>query len=387
MPEEPIQVLAADSPAPPSLRRHSRSLRLGLIGTAVLISGLSVGLLPKPAVETAVTDASLAPPVPATTFVVDNDLMVGVVAQDRGQIAGLSSFDGYDSLAGPAAGPDGAWWVIAGRDADAVVLRSENEIDWSASSTIKAAAESSLQFGDLIAAEGGLVAIGYELVPVGGVKLNRLYSWHSSDGLTWSKERIDEGLEFNNMGLVESGDTMLATFTDRDGIHRLWRRTTTDHWMEIHLGLPSAQKVIQAPQGGFMVSNDEGGVLTSAFGVIWKRNGAIDPGFYSQWGDRAVALAHNAILVMDAADVDVIELPDDLRSCEIEGGRRDLVAVCIRPGSEHSDIYVSSDGLHWFRGQAPILGTDLVVEGSTASGVLISVIDENGLRSVIRASR
>ena len=388
--EQPIQVLETERV--PVLRREpprSSGIRLALVGTALVAVVIGLGLLPEAAPPISGVEATLPAPAVATTLVDNDRLLVGIVGPDRWAPEPVPSLNGFTALAGPAQTADGTWWMIGNAGTRAVSLSSEDGAEWELRTSIES--ESALQFGDLISVRGELVAIGYELVAVNGAQVHRLEAWRSTGGTVWESELLDDGLAFNDMGLVTDGDNVVATVTDHLGISHLFRTTATDPWGEIHLGLPTSREVIRAPQGGFMVSSDDGDVLTSAYGAIWQRNGAIEPGFYSSWGHRVIGVATEAadpsLLVIDADNSQVIQLPDELAGCEVQGGPRDLVAFCERPTEDRFDIYISNDGLIWSRADTDMPTHDLIYEGAMQTGFLLSTPDAAGNRLVIRTGR
>lgn len=388
--EQPIQLLETERASamraePP----RGRWLRLSLVAVALVTVGIGLGLLPDAAPPMSEVDTTLPAPAAATTVADVNRVLVGIVGPDRWSPEPVPTLNGFTALAGPAQTADGTWWMIGNAGTRAVILSSEDGAEWQLGATIES--ESALQFGDLISVRGELVAIGYQLVIVNGVHINRLQAWRSADGIVWNGELIDDGLAFNDMRLVADGDNLVATFSDRSGTSRLFRTTATDPWWEIHLGLPTSREVIRAPQGGFMVSADDGDVLTSAYGVIWRRNGAIEPGFYSSWGHRVIGVATEAeepsLQVIDADNSQVIQLPDELAGCEVQGGPRDLLAICERRTEDRFDIYISNDGLIWSRADTDMPTHDLIYEGAMQTGFLLSTPDAEGHRLVIRTGR
>ncbi len=324
---------------------------------------------------------------------------VGVIGVDTFPLQFEPSLEGYKSLAGPAYS-NGAWWMIGNAEQPAI-LSSLDGVEWTFASNFPTDEGRFVEIHDLIASDGVLIAVGPEGTrDVAGDFVEQIQVWRSADAVTvqpsdvqtrpWIPEVVAAGLTFTNSRVVANGHNLVVTASDAIGHDRLYHSSSFTIWEEISITFSTDEGILLAPEGGLMLSTAEGAVLTSAFGVNWSRTQAIDRGFYSQWRDRVVGThtqgGQPLMRVMDEDDVELTELPQALEGCRIHGGLTGLLAICPNASGNAFNLFLSEDGLTWIRSQSAIFTDELIYEGDTDRGFLVSAAGIDGNLLVARAS-
>jgi hypothetical protein len=384
-----IEVLELDRTVPQELpaERQAVSKWWAVIGLGVAIA-LGIILLPQPAPERIPADDSLPSLAVPTTLPASEEIRTGVVGENTFPTHFVPSLGGYTYIAGPAF-HEGLWWVVAQRDRP-MVLASTDGVEWQEQRQLPTDGGLTA-IEDLIGTRGALLAVGVE---DGATKV-----WRSADGITWIPEVVATEPVLSNTRIAAFGHNLVVTGTRASSIYvgtsdeqyRLYHSSFFTQWEEVPVDFSLAAGIVLAPEGGFVLNSGEDGlVFTSAYGGIWHRNQAFHPGNYSQWGDRLLRqhtrAGEPAITVLGVDDRSTLILPEEFESCEYEGALTGMLAMCANESrSAGFDLYLSEDGSVWSKAEAALLTDNLVYEGFTDRGFLLSMTGPDGTLTVTRA--
>ena len=267
---------------------------------------------------------------------------VAFVSLDRFATQRASGLDGFRQLSNTVAFDD-SWWLVAQETVpspQAALMRSEDGTVWEEVATIPAAAGAELDISRLASIKDALVALGTEGVPVGPdffrTVAGELKLWrYSPDGVVIPEVVAAEpDRVFRYPSLATSGDVVLVqaeshhlqpfdranefdpalrsqirngTFNlsrDRGRLSgdqrrdfglpafrlpsdpdldtsRIFRSSSSGEWEEVDFDLDFVGQIVRAPEGGFLVTSNQGMTYTSALGTSWKRNPRSDIGYYA----------------------------------------------------------------------------------------------------------
>ncbi|CAN5722151.1 hypothetical protein BH18ACT6_BH18ACT6_02980 [soil metagenome] len=379
----------------PEMRPEQSDLRAGagrhvitIVGLAVVV-GLGLMLLPDPAPLDTDLEGALPAPVVATNLPPPEPAAIGLIGLDSFPLQFEPSLEGYVRLAGPAFG-NGSYWMI-GTGEQPTLLTSSDGVAWSRAGPFPADDERLVAIHRLIGHQGVLIAVGTEgSQSLDEDPLQRLQVWRSADGVTWIPEEVASGSTFLDSNMTVDGQQIVVTASDAIGHDHLYRSSFFGLWQEIAITFSTANGIIRAPDGGFLLSTGEGSILTSANGVNWSPNTSFDNGMYSQWNDQVVGTDNESgqlmMRVIGEEGASVTELPDSLEGCQVRGGPAGLLALCPSESGSAFNLYLSENGLLWQRSQSAILTDELIYLGYTNAGFLIATEGLDGTLLVARAA-
>jgi len=370
----PIEVLDPEH-APRPERVGSGKPALALIGV-VAVFGLALNLLPERPGPTSPVEATLPAPISATSLPDRDRTTLALISDETLPLRLVPSLAGYATLVGPAPNAKGGWWMI-GTTIEPTLLSSADGIEWQVAGSFPATPGISVRVSSLIANDGVLLAAGRARVNDDPRPSSRLQTWRSADGALWVPDLVAIGPAFSNIDVVADGTSVLVSATDGNGHDWIYRSTSFSHWEDATF-TSSFREIVRAPKGGFMASTGTGEVYTSAYGVNWNRNNAIESGFYTQWGGGVLGLTADGegeLLIITPEGRDRISLPADLRGCDFEAGPRGFLAICRRTTPTRFDLYTSPDGSQWKRAQAELLTDTLTYIGASDAGFFVSTPD------------
>jgi hypothetical protein len=294
----------------------------------------------------------------------------------------VPALDGYHALAGPVRFA-GLWWMIGNRDEPVILTSQEGGDEWAESAGFPREDEAFV-VSDLIVAEQTMVAVGL----LHDFDATELTVWRSADGTSWIPEIVTSGSPFTDVALAANGHNLVVTVKEIDGNQRLFHSSSFLMWEEIPITFSTDNPIVLAPEGGFMMSTSQGAVLTSAFGVNWSRNQAIERGYYTQWNERVIGTyvrsSQLSMRVIAEDGVEVTNLPAELTTCDFNGGQVGILAICPADDGNSFDFYLSEDGLIWSKSQSAILSDTLIYIGDTEQGFLVATVGRDGSLAVAR---